>query len=300
MVARINTVAFNGVDVQVQISNGLPAFTIVGPINPDIKLFLKTVVFILVSTIVLLCSLHSAYALSCSKESYSLEDAFIGADTVFSGTLIKNNEDGSASLAVNEYFKSSDLESEPKEVKVFNVPNSKTSLPEDAEFIIYGDYKNKNPNEVAFSVCGKSKLSADTVQHWAAEKEKHRDKLESFGKILFVGKVLESKHTSIERNKEIRSKSEIHTQIQHVLFNQSGDFKLEENGSIGFYIALCGEEMKVGHEYIVSAEPGKLRAENGARLNPPRDILNGYCTNMFPMDMDEKAILRKLSKLSKQ
>lgn len=38
MVARINTVAFHGVDVQnvdvqVQISNGLPAFTIAGPIN---------------------------------------------------------------------------------------------------------------------------------------------------------------------------------------------------------------------------------------------------------------------------
>ena len=36
MVARINTVAFHGVDVQavdvqVQISNGLPAFTVVGP-----------------------------------------------------------------------------------------------------------------------------------------------------------------------------------------------------------------------------------------------------------------------------
>lgn len=41
MVARINTVAFNGVevqavDVQMQISNGLPAFTIVGSISPDI------------------------------------------------------------------------------------------------------------------------------------------------------------------------------------------------------------------------------------------------------------------------
>lgn len=39
MVARINTVAFSGVevqsvDVQVQISNGLPAFTIVGSNYP--------------------------------------------------------------------------------------------------------------------------------------------------------------------------------------------------------------------------------------------------------------------------
>ena len=40
MVARIGTVAFHGVevqavDVQVQISNGLPAFTIVGSNYPD-------------------------------------------------------------------------------------------------------------------------------------------------------------------------------------------------------------------------------------------------------------------------
>lgn len=55
MVARINTIAFHGldvqnVDVQVQISNGLPAFTIVGPINPDMPkraFFLCFLVFML-------------------------------------------------------------------------------------------------------------------------------------------------------------------------------------------------------------------------------------------------------------
>ncbi|HVI53095.1 MAG TPA: hypothetical protein VM661_17935 [Candidatus Sulfotelmatobacter sp.] len=31
-IARINTVAFQGIDVQAQVAAGLPAFTIVGPI----------------------------------------------------------------------------------------------------------------------------------------------------------------------------------------------------------------------------------------------------------------------------
>jgi magnesium chelatase family protein len=40
MVQRVSTVAFEGiearaVDVQVQVAPGLPAFAIVGPINPD-------------------------------------------------------------------------------------------------------------------------------------------------------------------------------------------------------------------------------------------------------------------------
>ncbi len=40
MVARVNTVAFQGidvidVDVQVHLASGLPAFTIAGPFNPN-------------------------------------------------------------------------------------------------------------------------------------------------------------------------------------------------------------------------------------------------------------------------
>lgn len=85
MVARINTVAFHGVDVQnvdvqVQISTGLPAFTIVGSIKPIIAIFLIS--FFLAGP---------AYAWSCISVVPTAQQ-IIDAPVIFSGIAIETGE----------------------------------------------------------------------------------------------------------------------------------------------------------------------------------------------------------------
>ncbi len=274
MVARINTVAFHGVEILA-------------------RKFLP-IIFVMA---LLFHPFFPAHAFSCVKESTSIEKAYIKADVVFSGTAKGNNEDGSVLFLVNEYYKSS-ASVRPQEINIFEFPGSRTILAPNAEFIIYGEYKDNDPNKVKFSVCDKTKITPETIQDWSIDPEKYKKRLEGLGPILLVGKVLEAKHISIGRKRGTKSKSEIRIQIQHVYSNQFDGISLVEGNEIRMDTDFCGQEMMIGREYIISANRGKLRIDNGMRLDPKVDILYGFCMNMFPMDIKEKDILRNLSKFS--
>jgi len=86
MVARVNTVAFQGVevrpvDVQVQIANGLPAFTIVGLVKP---IAYKFCLFAFLTLLVTGCNesnvLESSNSVSIKLMRVIDGDTFIGSD----------------------------------------------------------------------------------------------------------------------------------------------------------------------------------------------------------------------------
>lgn len=275
MVVRINTVAFNGTQ---------------GLLRKTIPTILGVAVFF--------CNSFPVYAFSCLKESSSIEKAYIKADTVFSGTMIGNNEDGSALFLVNEYYKSSSP-TKPPEVSVSRIPYAKTDLPTETELVIYGEYEDGSPHRVTFSACDKSKIAPGTIQDWSTDPEKKKQ-LDSLGPILLLGKVLEAKHVNIGHSKKTKYRSEIKIQIQRIYSNPLNELSLVEGSEIRMDIGFCGQEMIAGREYIISAKRGKLRIENGRRLDPQVDILEGICTNMFPMDVKEREILRNLSILNEE
>lgn len=302
MVARINTVAFHGVevqgvDVQVQISNGLPAFTNVGYNIACLKKMAKIwglSLFLIFLPSVFLPKSQGAHAFSCTQEEFSIKNAFDQSEVVFKGEISALNPDGSVSTKIIEAYKHTQPLPNNGTFDLYFIGRGINKL-EPVQFIVYGSYKEGNGAKINTGPCRQQpfRLTAQNYMNYIQEAAGKLDEEVALSEVVFIGEVLRQDYIPRKNGKD---KSVIFIRPVQILYaNTDRSRKYLQNAEIELQ-SWCGDEMHVGEKYILSAKISLVRAENGERLKEPRTILWGSCTPSSPVPLKEEFILRSLSK----
>lgn len=237
---------------------------------------------------------EKSYASSCDdriQDKLSIEMEFLSSDVVLAGT-IKRFEAEYAVFDNLEIFKApkDDKFSKP-EIALYS--GRTLDIPEliGTEWIIYANIDRYG--RVVVKPCG---YSGKSPEQRILDTRKNVDVPEIFG-LVFTGKLTKIEHSWVQNKPSQKgySKSQAELTVNEILINKTNP-KLDDITKLLLNVNDCDSVLEVGHNYfIMTKENGRQRHDaNGDLVRKP--TYHSQCFVGDIVDIDTKAILRRLSK----